>query len=119
MPVEAEQTQYDHIGDADTVYITHPDTEGVGTSRGAAFKKVWAKKGWTQTTREAYEEHLERLRGEVGEFIASGDAELPPEGGDAQDVIMGERGDREAETRAMLADKPRHAGGATSTTKEV
>ena len=111
MPVEAEQSNYDHIGDAETVYMTHPDTAGTGTAKGLSFKKVWAKKGWTQTTKEEYEAHLEDLRGQVGQFVQSGDAALPPTDGDAQDIIMGERGDSEA---AVRADKARHAGGATS-----
>jgi hypothetical protein len=106
MPVEAEQTNYDHIGDAETVYITHPDTAGVGTAPGAAFKLVWAPKGWVQTTREAYEAHLEDMREQVGQFIAAGDAEMPPAEGDAQDIIN-------AELRGDVAPK-RHAGGATS-----
>lgn len=109
MPTEVEQTTYDHIGDADTVYITHPDTGGTGKAKGRAFKRVWSKKGWVQTSREAYEEHLEDLRTQVSDFVASGDAALPPADGDAQDVINAER----------ATPKARHAGGATSGKADV
>jgi len=90
MPTEVEQHTYDHIGDAETVYMTHPDTEGVAAAPGLSFKRVWAKKGWTQVSRDDYEEHLLVLREQVDGFIARGDAVMP-EDGDAQDIIMAER----------------------------
>ena len=107
MPTEVEHTDYDHIGDAETVYITHPATEGVGTSSGKAFKEVWAPKGWTQTTREAYEAHLEVLREQVSAFVASPDAALPEGEPEAQTIINGERGAPPEGTAKA------HAGGAT------
>lgn len=87
---EADQSTFDRIGDAETVYMTHPDTAGVASSSGKAFKELWAPKGWTQTTKAAYEAHLEVLREQVSEFMASGDAEVPPEGGDAQNILNAE-----------------------------
>ena len=84
---EAESTKFDHIGDAETVYMTHEVTDGVASSTGLAFKRVWAPKGWTQVTREDYEAHLEVLREQVGAFVASGDAAVAPADGDAQDVL--------------------------------
>ena len=82
----------DHIGDAETVYMTHECTEGVGSSLGKAFKEVWAPKGWTQTTREAYEAHAAKLATEQEAFLASPDAIMVPDGeGQAQDIINGER----------------------------
>lgn len=105
MPTEVEQHTYDHIGDAETVFITHPDTEGVGQCNGLSFKVLWAPKGWTQTTREAYEAHLEALREQVSAFVASSDADVAPVDGDAQDIIMTERTGEPAK---------RHRGGATS-----
>lgn len=101
---EAVQS-YDHIGDAETVYMSHPDTDGVGSALGLAFKTVWAPKGWYQVSREAFDEWAAQATEQHSQFIAAGDARMPDDG-DAQDIITGE-------VEAPRARKA-HAGGAVS-----
>lgn len=100
---EADQSKFDHIGDAETVYMSHPDTEGVGSSLGFAFKNLWAPKGWYQVSREEFDAWAASATDQHSQFVASGDAAMPPADGDAQDIIMSERGGK----------AKAHAGGAT------
>lgn len=106
MPTEVEQNTYDHIGDADTVYMTHPDTTGTAKASGKSFRELWAPKGWTQVSRQDYEDHLESLREQVAGFVSSPDAALPEGELEAQTIINTERG-------APAEGSARHAGGAT------
>lgn len=102
---EADQSKTDHIGDAETVYMSHPDTEGVGTSLGLAFKEVWAPKGWYQVSRSEFDEWAARATEQHSAFVAAGDARMPDDG-DAQDLIMA------GDVQPPAAPAKAHAGGA-------
>lgn len=102
---EADQKTFDHIGDAETVYMSHPDTEGVGSALGMAFKTHWAPKGWYQVSRAEFEAWAAQATEQHSAFIAAGDARMP-EDGDAQDIMT------DSGVKPPPAPAKPHAGGA-------